>query len=110
MAGGLWETRSVFQGLWEGAGRVVGGGSLPQPGRLAAGVMGVRGKRGRGCGKPRVVSRLGRRFLDSLLGGVGAIAGAGELEDDGVVDEPVDGAGGGHGVLEDLVPLGEDEV
>ena len=47
VAGGLWKTRSVFQGVWEGAGWGDGGGSLPYPGRPPAGVMGVRGKRGR---------------------------------------------------------------
>jgi hypothetical protein len=41
VAGGLWETRSVFQGVWEGAGRRGGGGSLPCPGRPPAGEMGV---------------------------------------------------------------------
>ena len=35
---------------------------------------------------------------------------AGELEDGGVVNEPIDGGHGRHGVLEDLVPLGEDQV
>jgi hypothetical protein len=44
--GWLWKTRSVFQGVWEGAGGRGGGGSLPHPGRPPAGVMGVRGKRG----------------------------------------------------------------
>src|SRR5579885_90218 len=43
-AGGLWETRSVFQGVWEGAGRGAGGGSLPYPGRPPAGVMGAGGR------------------------------------------------------------------
>ncbi len=46
VAGGLWKTRSVFQGVWEGAGRGLGGGSLPYPGRPPAGEMGARGKRG----------------------------------------------------------------
>jgi hypothetical protein len=35
---------------------------------------------------------------------------AGKLEDRGVVHEPVDGGHGGHRVLEDLVPLAEDQV
>jgi hypothetical protein len=41
---------------------------------------------------------------------VGATALAVELEDDGVMDEAVDGRGGGHGILEDAVPFTEDEV
>ena len=45
-----------------------------------------------------------------LLGSVGTDALAGELEDGGVVDEPIDGGHGRHGVLEDLIPLGEDQV
>lgn len=46
VAGGLWETRSVFQGVWEGAGREGGGGSLPYPVRPPAGEMGVPGEEG----------------------------------------------------------------
>jgi hypothetical protein len=34
----------------------------------------------------------------------------GELEDDGVVDQAVDGSGCGHGVAEDSIPLAEDKV
>jgi len=40
----------------------------------------------------------------------GAVTGHVELEDRRVVNESIDGRGGGHGVLEDPVPLAEDEV
>ena len=50
------------------------------------------------------------RLALPLLRGVGADALAGELEDRGVVDKAVDGRHGRHGVFEDLVPLGEDQV
>lgn len=46
----------------------------------------------------------------TLFRGVGTEAIAGELKDGGVVDEAVDGGHRGHRVLEDLVPLGEDQV
>ena len=42
--------------------------------------------------------------------GLGAVAVAVELEDRGVMDESVDGRHGRHRVLEDLVPLAEDQV
>ena len=35
---------------------------------------------------------------------------AGELQDRGVMHEAVDGCHGGHGILEDLIPLGEAQV
>ena len=46
----------------------------------------------------------------SLLGSVGAVAGDVKLQDDGVMDHPVDCRGGGHGVGEDALPLREDQV
>ena len=46
----------------------------------------------------------------AALGRTGAEAVAGKLEDGGVVNEAIDGGHGGHGILEDLVPLGEDQV
>ena len=49
-------------------------------------------------------------FSASLLGLLGPDAWTVELEDDGVVDDAVDGGGGGHRVFEDLVPLAEDQV
>lgn len=51
------------------------------------------------------------RFQSSLLvcGLLGAVAGAGQLQDDRVVYEAIDGGRSGHGVIEDLIPLGEDE-
>src|SRR5689334_11671472 len=48
-------------------------------------------------------SALGVRVFD-------ADAGAGHLEDHGVVDEAVDGGRGGHRIFEDPVPLAEDEI
>ena len=53
---------------------------------------------------------VGGRTAGSLLGLLGAVAVDVELEDHGVMDEAVDGGGGGHGILEDPVPLAEDEV
>ena len=48
--------------------------------------------------------------LDALLGGVGPVAGDVKLEDDGVMHHPVNRRGGGHGVVEDALPLREDQV
>ena len=48
--------------------------------------------------------------LAPLLGGIGAVAGDVKLEDDGVVHDPVNRRGGGHGVGEDAFSLGEDQV
>ena len=48
--------------------------------------------------------------LDALLGSVGPVAGDVKLQDDGVVHDPVNRRGGGHGVGEDALPLGEDQV
>ena len=48
--------------------------------------------------------------LDALLGSVGAVAGDVKLQDDGVVHDPVNRRGGGHGVGKDALPLGEDQV
>ena len=48
--------------------------------------------------------------LAPLLGRISAVAGDVKLEDDGVMDHPVDGRGGGHGVGEDVLPLREDQV
>jgi hypothetical protein len=47
---------------------------------------------------------VGRAFATGL-GVVGSLAATRELQDDRVVDEPVDGRGGGHGVLEDPIPI-----
>ena len=49
-------------------------------------------------------------ILTPLLGSVGPVAGDVKLEDDGVMHHPVDGRSGGHGVGEDALPLGEDQV
>ncbi len=48
--------------------------------------------------------------LAPLLGGISPVAGYVKLQDDGVVHHPVDGRSGGHGVGEDALPLGEDQV
>ena len=43
--------------------------------------------------------------LDALLGSVGPVAGDVKLQDDGVVHDPVNRRGGGHGVGKDALPL-----
>ena len=43
--------------------------------------------------------------LDALLGCVGAVAGDVKLQDDGVMDHPVNRRSGGHGVGKDAFPL-----
>ena len=43
--------------------------------------------------------------LDALLGSVGPVAGDVKLQDDGVVHDPVNRCGGGHGVGKDALPL-----
>ena len=48
--------------------------------------------------------------LASLLGSVGAVAGHIKLQDDGVMDHPVNRRRGGHGVGEDALLLREDQV
>ena len=48
--------------------------------------------------------------LDALLGSVGPVAGDVKLQDDGVVHDPVNRRGGGHGVGKDALPLREDQV
>ena len=48
--------------------------------------------------------------LDALLGCVGAVDGDVKLQDDGVVHDPVNRGGGGHGVGEYALPLREDQV
>ncbi len=45
-----------------------------------------------------------------VKGIVGPVAGSGEFQDRAVVDDPIDGRGGCHGVFEYLVPLREDEI
>ena len=45
-----------------------------------------------------------------LLGRARAVAGNVKLQDDGVMDHPVNRRGGGHGVGEDALPLREDQV
>ena len=45
-----------------------------------------------------------------LLGSISPVAGDVKLQDDGVVHDPVDRRGSGHGVGKDAFPLGEDQV
>lgn len=45
-----------------------------------------------------------------VRGVVSPEAGPSHLDDDGVVNEAIDGSSSGHGVAEDAVPLREDEV
>ena len=48
--------------------------------------------------------------LAPLLGSVGPVAGDVKLQDDGVVHDPVNRRGAGHGVGKDALPLREDQV
>ena len=48
--------------------------------------------------------------LAPLLGSIDPVAGDVKLQDDGVVHDPVNRRGGGHGVGEDALPLREDQV
>ena len=48
--------------------------------------------------------------LAPLLGCAGPVVGDVKLQDDGVVHDPVNRRGGGHGVGEDAFPLREDQV
>jgi len=67
-----------------------------------------RGRRRGGLGGS---GRCGFRVLGHpCFGRLGSVAGAVELEDHAVVDDPVDGRRRGHGVLEYPVPLGEHQV
>ena len=64
------------------------------------------------CRRGQRPSQPGGQFgvhlvLLTALGFSSPVAGHIELEDHGVMYHPVDGRGGGHGVLEDLVPLEE---
>ena len=49
-------------------------------------------------------------ILPPLLGHSGPVAGDVEFQDDRVMDHPVYGRRGGHGIGEDVLPLGEDQV
>ena len=49
-------------------------------------------------------------FAVSLFGLLGPNAGAVEFEDNGVMDDAVDGGGRGHRVFENLVPFSEDQI
>ena len=73
-----------------------------------------RNRGGEGCGERRgcpAFPHLGTyELLLTQFRGAGPDTFSGELEDGGVVHEPIDGGHRGHRVLEDLVPLGEDQV
>ena len=62
------------------------------------------------CRLRRLVLPVHLLFLTSLLSRASAVAGHVKLQDDGVVDHPVNRRGGGHGVGEDALPLREDQV
>ena len=47
---------------------------------------------------------------DEIGVGAQAVAGAFDLDDDGMVEQPVEQRGGDDGVAEDLAPLGEATV
>ena len=80
----------------------LGKGNMPLgPMRKTPGVWGQR---------PQVTVLSGVRFLRFLARLPGALARTVELQDDGVVHQAVDGGHRGHRVLEDLVPLAEDQV
>ena len=62
------------------------------------------------CRLRRLVLPVHPLWLAALLGRAGAVAGDVEFKDDGVMDHPVNGRGGGHGVGEDAFPLREEQV
>ena len=62
------------------------------------------------CRLRRLVLPVHLLFLTSLLSRASAVAGHVKLQDDGVVDHPVNRRGGGHGVGEDALPLREDQI
>ena len=62
------------------------------------------------CRLASVISPVHLLGLDALLGSVGAVAGDVKLQDDGVMDHPINRRRGGHGVGEDAFPLRVDQV
>ncbi len=48
--------------------------------------------------------------LPSCIRGLGPVAGNREFQNHGMMDHPIHGRRRGHGILEDLVPLAEDEI
>ena len=56
------------------------------------------------------VHLLGRGSLAALLCCISPVAGDVKLQDDGVVHDPVNRRGGGHGVGKDALPLRKDQV
>ena len=73
-------------------------------------VMGRRCVAGPGWGRPASISFAGAPLvLSPLLSDVGTKVGDIEFQDEGMVHSPVDGRGSGHGISEDMLPLGEDQ-
>ena len=72
--------------------------------RLWSAVIARRVTRHRGI----TFSQCGRGL--SPLGLFGSKTCSGQFQDDGMVDEPVDGGRRGHGILEDAIPLTEHEI
>jgi len=66
--------------------------------------------RGVGGRPPSGGGLSGVRLLRLLASLPGALARTVELQDDGVVHQAVDGGHRGHRILEDLVPLAEDQI
>ena len=65
---------------------------------------------GESCGS--MAGDISGGFLKAFGGFIGSVTGhlLSEFDDDTVVDDAVDGCGGGHGVFEDLAPLREDQI
>ena len=65
---------------------------------------------GESCG--RVAGDISGGLLKAFGGFIGSVAGhlLSEFDNNTVVDDAVDGSGGGHGVFEDLILLGKDQV
>ena len=100
---------------------LVGGAQSRRCGRLAEDDLGVAGGgitgRIRRCPASTIFAGWRQSVLPvhllglaPLLGSVGPVAGDVKLQDDGVVHDPVNRRGGGHGVGKDALPLREDQV
>ena len=76
------------------------------------GSLGLGGRRGAArCRQRRGDEGLGADVLGHELGMLAqAVAGALDLDDHGVVQEPIEERGGDHRIAEDLAPLGEAAV
>ena len=67
------------------------------------------GRRGRELALRELTERIWVR-VESSSGGFRPVARDIEFEDHGMVNHAIDGRGGGHRILEDLIPLREDQV